>query len=294
MIRLNLTAKLRGKSRAVACVRFDSMADWSDHLARDCAAARAMTESADVRDGWRGADTATTLARAAGGDAARVAMADAMLARLEDAVGFEARRWRAVDAVAGGVPNVPAYLAGAPLAMRRRARMMDTAAPLTIAVELGVSASVDAPTIARRGAAALALARIAAATRPVELWAYFAARDGSGGGDALMAVRLDTAPVDVARAAWLFCAPEALRRAGFATLDVAAGGWTDGEVKWLDTFETHKTAAADLFRRAVGAEDVVTVHGLLSNGDVHFGTDAAAAAWVREALEAHGAVERAA
>lgn len=294
MIRQELTAKLRGSRRPVAAVRFDDMAGWAAHLAADCGSARAMVDASGERRGWAGADTATTLVRAAGGDAARVAQADAMLARLEDAVGFEARRWRAVDAVAGGVPNVPAYLSGAPLAMRRRARVMDAAAPLTIAVELGVSASVGERTIARRGAAALALARIAAGSRPVELWAYFAARDGSGAGDAVMAVRVDTAPVDVARAAWLFCAPEALRRAAFATLDVAAGGWTDGEVKWLDTFDTHKTRAADLLRQLVGAEDVVTVHGLLSDGDVDFGTDAAAADWVRSALEAHGAVERAA
>lgn len=292
MIRLDLTSTLRGKARPVTCARFDSMGDWTAYLAGPAGLTPHWT--ADQSSTWTGADSTATLARARGGDAARVALADAMLARLEDAVGFEARRWRNMDAVAGGVPNVPAYLSGAPLAMRRRTRVMDAAAPLTILIDLGVSQAVNAQTIARRGAAALALARIAAASRPVALWATFCARDGSGGGDAGMAVQIDTAPLDVTRAAWLLCAPEALRRAGFATL-AALGGWeASGDVKWLDSIDAHKRASVDLMTVTTGAADVLIVPPCYSNGDVDFGDDAAAAAWVKAQLAAHGAVEAAA
>jgi hypothetical protein len=214
-----------------------------------------------------------------------------MLDRIETSVGFDARRWRTIDSVAGGAPNVPAYLAGSPVSMRRRARVMDTAAPLVIALELGVSAAVDTATIARRGAAALALARIASASRPVELWGYFAARDGADH-CAGMAVKLDTAPMDVSRAAWLFCAPEALRRAAFAVL-AHTGGWTDQSVRWLHS-DKHAEFAADFARQITGAADLVTVAGFKSDGSNPFASDSAAAAWVSTALETHGAVTLAA
>ena len=291
MIRLEQTARLRGSDRAVACARFDDLSALADHLASACGDAKNWTR--EPESAWIGATGAQTLKRARAGDAKRVALADAMLAKLENAVGFEARRWRAVDAVAGGVPNVPAFLSGAPLAMRRRARVMDAAAPLTIAIDLGVSQSVNDQTIARRGAAALALARIAAGSRPVALWVYFAAQS-CGAGDAMLAVKLDTAPLDVARAAWLLCAPEALRRAGFSVLEQIAGWTESGRVSWLDGFDTHKRVAADLAAAVTGADDFLNVPGLLSNGDVDFGSDDAAAAWVRAQLEARGALERAA
>lgn len=268
---------------AVPAARFDSVSALADALAGSTA--KNWTERQS--DSWVGASSALTLKRARGGDAARVPLADAMLARFENAVGFETRRWRTVDSVVGGVPNVPAFLAGAPLTMRRRVRMMDTAAPLTVAVELGVSQSVDNVTIARRGAAALAFARIAAATRPVDLWVYFSSRDGSDK-PAAMAVRVDTAPLDVARAAWLLCSPEALRRAAFAVLETV-GGWADfGTVRWLGDFKSHAPLSADLTRQMTGADDFVSVPGLFSVGDVTFSTDAAAADWVRGMLDAHG------
>lgn len=281
-----LTVTVDGGTKwgAVPGARFDSPAAFADALAGSTA--RNWTE----RDGdsWIGASAALTLRRARGGDAARVALADAMLARFEDAVGVQSRRWRTVDSVAGGAPNVPAYLAGAPLTMRRRVRQLDDAAPLTVALELGVSQSVNETTIARRGAAALAFARIAAATRPVDLWVYFAARNGIDK-PACMAVRLDTAPLDVARAAWLLCSPEALRRAAFAALETV-GGWEDhGTVRWLGSFEEHCRVAPSLVRQLTGAADFVAVPGLMTNGDVDFGTDDAAADWVRDMLQAHGA-----
>lgn len=291
MIRLEQNARLRGDLRPVQCARFDDLGALADHLTSDCRTAKNWTRDTDEK--WIGASAAMTLRRARAGDPARVKLADDMLTKLENAVGFEARRWRAVDAVAGGVPNVPAYLAGAPLAMRRRARVMDAAAPLTIAIDLGVSQSVNERTIARRGAAALALARIAAASRPVSLWVYFAARSDTGT-DAMFAVKLDTAPLDVSRAAWLLCAPEALRRAGFAVLECLGAWESAGCVRWLDTFDTHKHVAADLAAAVTGADDFLNVPGLMTDGDIDFGTDDAAAAWVRTQLETRGAIDRAA
>jgi hypothetical protein len=214
-----------------------------------------------------------------------------MLARLEDAVGFEARRWRTVDSVAGGAPNVAAFLAGSPVSMRRRVRMMDAAAPLTIAVEMVVSANADKASIARRGAAALALARIAAGQRPVALWGYYVCRDDDDKA-AAYAVRIDTAPLDTSRAAWLLCAPEACRRAAFAVCS-QIGGWDrhSGRVRWLPA---HAAAVASILPALTGAGDLVSVAGLNTDeGGLAFATDEAAAAWVKSALALHGGVERA-
>lgn len=287
MLRLDLKTNA---GQRVAAARFDALEDYAAYLAGPVAAAPCEHWTEDGGS-FHGATSSETLERVRGGDLARVALADAMLAHLEDSIGFEARRWRTVASVAGGAPNIPAFLAGAPMTMRRRVRMLDAAAPLTIALEIGVSQSVDAATIARRGAAALALARIAAGQRPVALWAYSAARCGDGNA-AAYAVRLDTAPLDLARAAWLLCSPEACRRASFATCSSLAG-WrkNNGTVRWLDK---HTEAVASILPALTGAADLVSVVGLnTAEGKQAFKTDEAAAEWVKSMLATHGMIERA-
>lgn len=274
----------------VKCARFDAPEELAAYLAGPVSALSAPWWS-DENVTFYGASKAVTLDRARAGDSARVALSDAMMARLEDAVGFDARRWRAVDCVAGGAPNVSAYLAGSPMAMRRRVRTMDAAAPLTIAVEMTISAAADAATIARRGAAALALARIAAGSRPVTLWGIYGAK--SGDDHAAYAVRIETAPLDVARAAWLLCSPESARRAAFG-ICASLANWNDdtGNVQWM---RDHRKTMAALLPDLTGASDLVTVIGLdTDEGTKAFASDAAAAAWVKAALVTHGAVERAA
>lgn len=285
-----LTFDLRPAPKlTISCARFDAPEDFAACLAGPVAAL-GTRHWGDDNNSFHGAGAADTLARAQYGDAARVALSDAMLGRLEDAVGFEARRWRAVDCVAGGAPNVSAFLAGSPMAMRRRVRTMDAAAPLTIAIEMTVSAAVDAASIARRGAAALALARIAAAARPVTLWAVYGCKSGLK--HAAFAVRIETSPLDVSRAAWMLCAPEMCRRAAFSVSALLAGWDNDDEsVQWMaDHDSTMRAILPDL----TGDSDLITVAGLNSeSGKAAFTTDAAAADWVKSMLAVHGGVERA-
>lgn len=273
----------------VACARFDAPEALAACLAGPVAS-NGTRHWGDNHNDFYGAGTAETLARAQSGDLSRVALSDAMLDRMETAVGFEARRWRAVDCVAGGAPNIAAFLAGSPLSMRRRVRTMDVAAPLTIAVEMTVSANVTAENIARRGAAALALARIAAASRPVTLWAVYGCQ--SEGQHAAFAVRIETAPLDVSRAAWLLCSPEACRRAAFSICAVLAGWPSASEgVQWM---RNHNDTMAAILPSMTGASDLVTVAGLNSEaGRAAFADDTAAAAWVQSMLATHGAVEMA-
>jgi hypothetical protein len=285
---IKLTVNGGADYSAIPAARFDNPELFADF----CAGAVGYHINRD-ETGWIGASRADTEKRALLGNAALVPMVDKMLNKFELGADFASTRWRTVDAVAGGAPNVAAFLSGSPVAMRRRVRVADTAAPLTIAFDMGVSQNVNAETIARRGAAALAFARLASAARPVELWVYFVAMDGRGK-PAAMAVRIETAPLDIARAAWLFCAPEALRRAGFAALE-SIGQWgNDQNVRWLRGAEKHDVIAARAVEQLTGARDFVAIGGLVSNGDVNFGNDAAAIKWVRDMAAAHGAVSRAA
>jgi hypothetical protein len=154
-------------------------------------------------DNWSGGlSPAEAVRRSNMGDLDRVAPSDSLLSRFER-FGFEAPRRAWVDDVTGAVPNVPAFLAGHPLAMRRRVKIQDAAAPLAVIVDLTSSSNVDASDLERRGAAILALVRILSARRPVELWAGCATdADGCKNASVTLA-RIETAPLDLARAAFV-------------------------------------------------------------------------------------------
>lgn len=169
--------KLPNKSRISAPVN-----NWTDNLGFDAAC--------DV---------------ASKGDLSRVEASNKLMSKLENLVSFDTRQLVTVDAMTGGIPNVPAYLSGAPLNMRRRQRVMSQAAPLNIIVDLGSSAGVPATVLERRGACALALVRILSAQRPINLFLGVAFTHMTGKKEldtCALAVRVDSAPLDLARAAF--------------------------------------------------------------------------------------------
>ena len=282
------------KTRGARC---DCPAEFAAYLRGPAAVSPYLTAGADGDHGdWHGATVVATLERAQAGDSARVADCDRLLSIMETGADFATARSVTVAAVAGGLPNVPAMLAGSPLAMRRRQRIADQAAPLSVVVDLGVSSSVKHPTLARRGAAALALVRLLAATRPVALWVVSgqqASRYSEHAQNAAFAVRLDTAPLDLSRAAWLLCAPEAFRRAAFAVCQTVAGHARETDVNWLNNSAAdHPRLIAECLPALTGTADCLLVPSLITSGSTQFDSDSAAAAWVQEQLAAHGAVTR--
>lgn len=274
--------------------RFDCPAEFAAFLRGPAAVNAYLTGDDD--DDWSGATGTKTLAYSQAGDTARVSDCDRLLSIMETGADFSTARSVTVAAVAGGLPNVPAMLAGSPMAMRRRQRVTDQAAPLSVVVDLGVSSSVKHPTIARRGAAALALVRLLAAARPVTLWAVSGlqcSRHSDSPQNAAFAVRLDTAPLDLSRAAWLLCAPEAFRRAGFAVAQTVAGKPTERGTNWLDDdAKRHPALLADCLPALTGTADCLLVPSLITSGSTQFDSDSAAAAWVQDQLAAHGGVTR--
>jgi hypothetical protein len=139
------------------------------------------------------------------GDIKLVEKSDKLLSQFER-FSFDAplKAWQ--RDVAGQRPDVPAFIAGHPAAMRRRVRLVSQAAPLAVLVDLTMSAGVSNSDIERRGAAILALCRILAGRRPVELWAG-CMTDANGKDACAMFARIDTAPLDLARAAFAMVGP---------------------------------------------------------------------------------------
>jgi hypothetical protein len=161
-------------------------------------------------DAWRGGmsfDESLRCVRE--GNPAIVARSDEFLSRFE-ALHLVSRRWRTVAAVAGGVPCVPAALAGHPLAMRQRQRVSSDQAPLAIIVDIASSGGIESADLEKRGAAILALVRLLSAARPVSLYVGVSVtsghlRDERRHDACHIFTRMDTAPLDLARAAHMLC-----------------------------------------------------------------------------------------
>lgn len=201
---------------------FDSPAELADFAQANCQNARNWR---DANGSWYGgAKSANEIAqKTRGGDLSGVPASDALLERFER-FAFETERptWR--DDIAGGFPNVPAFLAGHPLAMRRRINDASAAAPLAIVVDLATSAGISAETIRRRGAAVLALSRLLTMRRPVELWAgCMTAAGPSDRNLAAIFCRIETAPLDLATAAYVMTSAGFPRCLCYATADVECG-----------------------------------------------------------------------
>lgn len=137
-----------------------------------------------------------------------VPMADELIQKIEDLIPVT-KGWRNVDDVVGAVPNVPAFLAGHPQHMRRRARVDRDTTPVRIFVDISASASVDDAVMTRRGAALLALVRLLTNHRPVELWAGVLWSDKAAACSVVW--KIDTLPLDLARAAMYLADPRMSR-----------------------------------------------------------------------------------
>lgn len=179
---------------------FESPAEFAEAADRDV--------PPDARGGlkyWTGETWEEARRNAASGRVDRVAAAEALLEKVQSEV--EAPRAEWVRARAGAFPVVPEALAGHPDSMRRKVAAQSSSAPLRVFVDLVSSGGISHKHLERRGVATLALVMALGAARPVELRVLV----GMGGrGDRLLvAVRIPTAPLDLAAAC------NALTSAGF-------------------------------------------------------------------------------
>lgn len=194
-----------------------ALMDASEIVAVADANRKWMTHQEGVQAGNGAMRTNEFLRRAALGDESLVARSEEFMSGLEDQLPLT-RGWRVVDDVVGAVPNVPSFLAGHPQHMRRRERVARDSAPLTIFVNLTSSMGIPQDVILRRGIVLLALVRMLVEHRAVELWVGTNLSDGRV--SATAAWRIDTTPLDLARAAFHVSAVAMSRLFGYATAEM--------------------------------------------------------------------------
>ena len=207
----------RAANAGAAARNYYFMAETPAELA-DLARTR-FADSTSLNDdghGFYGPDSAAEAFRKSReGDLAGVAKSDRLLSKFE-ALAFETSRHVVIDDVCGAYPNVPAFIAGHPLSMRRRERRQDEAAPLAIIVDLATSGTITADQIQTRGATILALVRALSAKRPVELWAGCLMNADTGTHCVATFARIETAPLDLATAAYVLTSASFPRRICYA------------------------------------------------------------------------------
>jgi hypothetical protein len=228
---------------------------------------------------WHGnKDYATSVEQARSGDLSGVAASEALLDKLESEQ-FVSPVWRNRLDVVGGSPCVPAFLAGHPMAMRRRERVKTEQGPLTIIVSMTLSGGIDTDTMRKRGASLLALVRLLSANRPVELWTAVCL-GGNGYGTHTL-VRLDTAPLDLARAAHMLTCPSVTRGLGYGICQAMreGGQWPHSN------FDAYQRTARELYSNVVGATGEV-----LYVGAAHLDDPAVRnpVKWLKETLAQYG------
>lgn len=255
---------------------------------------RRCTSSED----WMGRiDWSDCVNRVRNGDTSAVPASDAMLAMFEGYANMRTTKFKTVDDVAGGFPNVPAFVAGTPMAMRRRQRIASEQGPLTIVVDISSSSWCSADFLRRRGVATLALTRILAAGRPVKL--YFCSCfdiDGNSsssrytGRNGGYVCPIDSAPLDLGRAAHILSHAGVSRGMGYQLLRTEYNsaismpyGRSDGWDIWRDhgaKFWTELFGTEVLFIPPTVMEDKHATSG--------FASDAKAVAWLKQKLTEYG------
>jgi hypothetical protein len=163
------------------------------------------------------------------GDLSCVADSDAFLAELEK-VTIASRTFVPRNDVLGAVPIVPNFIAGNPFNMRRRERVRKPKGPLAIFLECTGSGSTMHGDTLLRGVAMLALARLLNDQRPIDL--YVCVTFGKTNRMNAIVCRVETAPLDLARAAFMLGNLTDMSRVGFdvieKTIGEEPGSWSYG------------------------------------------------------------------
>lgn len=137
------------------------------------------------------------------------------------------------DSVSGACPNVPAYIMGNPYNMRDRRRNKTGRGPLALFIEMTGSAGLDRDEMIERGAALYAMVRAVAMLRPLELW--ITTTYGTHEIMCQTAVRVETNPLDMARAALILTSYGDIAAAGHKTT-CTLNNWrekhSDGHLGW--------------------------------------------------------------
>ncbi len=188
----------------------------------------------------------TLASRIQEGDPSLVRKADEFLRRLEDEQ-FLSRAWAMQSDVVGSLPNVPAYLAGQPMNMRRRVRMKKPQGPLVLFLETtGSGSTMQGNDPVLRGSAMLALVRVLSTQRAIEL--YVCTTYGRTNTMNAVLCKVETQPMDLARACWMLVNISSMSHVGFELIksrraDRDPGSWSYG------TPDLERRYCGEIFKR---------------------------------------------
>lgn len=275
--------RLKSINKSVHCAAIPSAEALREYFQADPKRARDV----DPNDSWAGNMSRSQAIAAMGtGDEELAARSDKLLSEMEGLLDLSSMVRRAVPAMAGGVPNVPAYLSGNPAAMRRRQAVQSEATPVAVVCSTSMAARVNGSTGERRGVTVLALVRALSMVRPVRLFAF------CGFVDNLIKtatfLEIQTAPLDVARAAYILAHPAFHRTLFYGGLENVIRGREAGDMTGLPLL-TGEGKLADLASEVLEIPEVISIGRLDNNGD--FGTDTSAADWLKEKVQAHGFIQ---
>lgn len=208
-----------GEARKTHVHLFDGPTELADYAERSLASGKVDDRLLSDPFWNKGKTARTGIDCFRRGDLSGVAQSDALLARFENNVPATHRpQWQ--DSFAGAFPNVGAAILDRPMAMRRRVRTVNEGAPIAIVVDIGAASHIEKEQIEKRGAAVLALLRILSQRRPVELWAGAMLDADNSRNASAHFCRIDTAPLDLARAAFILTREEAIRGTLWACANV--------------------------------------------------------------------------
>lgn len=148
------------------------------------------------------------------GDVSTVDSAQALITRLEEQAILSTGVKTLTADVVGFMPLVPHVLAGLPNSMltRYESEIEATNTPITIYIDTTVSSDLSHGELINRGIATLAFAMAMANVRPVDLYTVSTCCADSCNGSYGVCTRIETRPLDLARAAWMLTSPTMARR----------------------------------------------------------------------------------
>lgn len=191
----------------------------------------AETPTAEVPQGyrnlWKTEEFQKSFAKAISGDDSLVPEAEAIMAEVSAYLPTPDRV--PVDDVAGGYPNVAAFLAGDPMCMRRRAYDATASAPVAFYFGISPNAHVSREQIKKYGICVLALVWAVSMSRPVTLHTIEFSSPGDSqkhkknNNEVITVCRIATDPLDLASACHVLTSDTYARNVCFQAATAAGG-----------------------------------------------------------------------
>jgi hypothetical protein len=168
---------------------------------------------------WGGDSYNSNINKLRVGDETLVSEAEKIIDKMQEQEVFTVGTPIMQSSIVGSIVNVPAAIMNHPKSMFRRviSETSNLNAPLTIYIEVVVSAGVSHKELMNRGIAVLAFCMAMQAIRPIEVYTVNCGGTNQSGCAGTI-VKIASQPLDLARAAWMLTNPGYARSLAFASI----------------------------------------------------------------------------